>query len=311
MDPNTIIPSPPSSLCSVSSVESLRSASDTHTRYSSLDAKSSAAVCKTATQLPFLEVYNIISYATKELERISFAILQENDPAVLDEYDKEVPEQVELSWTSMQIYGHYPALPEPSPVWLPDMLRGPIRDWLPDIRHLNVHRNKITALAACKTFNEAAKFASTMKFEELGRKLKSFAVEMDWCRAQMVKSDILLHKNLPRDLKAEINQRLTAVLNAAQTGMAWEAKDDWKVSREVLEYTFERKCEENPWCKPRIWGPHRNHRYNNSPRFSFSSSRGPSKAESAISWRPTSEQAADKGKAYVPPGKRTSWRMKS
>lgn len=248
-DPNTIRPSPPSSLYSVSSNESLRSASDANTGYS---PKSNAAVCKTATQLPFIEFYDIVNYAAEELEHISFTILQKNDPAVLEEYEKEYPEQVELSWTSMQLYRRYPVLRDPGPEWLPDILRETIRDWLPDIRHLNVHRNKITALAACKTFNEAAKFASAMKFEELGRKLKSFAIEMDWCRSQMVKSNVLLHKNLSEDLKAEISKRLRAVPKTAQAGIAWEAKDHWKVSREVLEYTFEQKCEEHAWCNPRI-----------------------------------------------------------
>lgn len=326
LDRNTIRPSPPSSLYSVSSNESLRSASDTHNEYSPLDPKGNAAVCQTATKLPFVESYNIVNYAAKELESISFTILQENDPAILERKQKEYPEQVELSWTSMQLYSHYPVLeepnPKPSPEWLPDILREPLRDWVPDIRHLNVHRNDITALAACKTFNEAAKFASTMGFEELGHKLRSFATEMDWCRSQMVKSNTLLHKDLPEDLKAEISQRLTAVLKAAQAGITWEAKDDWRISCEVLEYTFEQKCEENPWCNPRVWGQDRDRKYIDTPRSSPtfpSSSRGPSKAESASTWRPTSERAAvqeklspqDKGKAYLPPAKRKGWQKET
>lgn len=46
-------------------------------------------------------------------------------------------------------------------------------------------------------------------------------------------------------LKEEISKRLKADLEAAQAGIAWEAKDDSRVSGEVLEYTFDQKCKEH------------------------------------------------------------------
>lgn len=158
MDPNTIKPSPPSSLCSPSSLESLKSTSTPTTGYS----------------LPFSVYLAIVKYAADECEIISFDVLQKHEPALLEERDIDCAEQVELNWSCKRL-----------PPFCPKTLEECLQDWLPDIRHASVHRNKMTALAACRTIYEAANFATTMGYEEVGRKLISIATEMDWCRSGM------------------------------------------------------------------------------------------------------------------------------
>lgn len=99
-------------------------------------------------------------------------------------------------------------------------------EWSLDLRHLSVRRNRVTALAACKTFTDAAIFARRVGYETLGYRLKDIAAEMDWCRSKMTKSNTTIHKHLPEDLKTEISQRLEGVLKAAQEGRRWEIKDN-------------------------------------------------------------------------------------
>lgn len=307
VDPNTMTPSPPTSVYYVHSNESLRPDSDSRIdcSRSSATSKKDAPISETATQLPFSESYQIIKYAAKELESMSFSIYQDKAPELLKLQGIECAEQIELNKACRQLQRLFPELAER------------ISKWLPDIRHLNVHRNKMTAKAFCKTFNEAASIASALEFEEVAGKLKSIAIEMDWCRSEMVKRTTILHKDLPESLNTEISQRLKGVLKAAEAGTQWEAKDHWEISGEVLGYTFEQKLEENPWSDPQAWGQNLDRKYLEPSRSSseVSSSQGSPTVDREGTWRRKASKEAgheqpanlEKKQAYVPPAKRCGW----
>ena len=291
-------------MCSVSSVQSLRSASTPKTNYSQSRGTSNGkySVSPTATQLPFAESFKIFGFAARVLEHICFCILQDFAPHCLENEDIECAEQLELNRACKDLL-HLDATAS---------LRNTLTGWLPDIRHASVHRNKMTALAACKTFHEAARFATTMGFEEEGGQFESIATEMDWCRAEMEKRKINLHKDLPQALKSIISQRLQGVLEAAEAGTEWKVQDQWKISEEVLGYTVEDKIRENPWSDPMAWS-----------RKCVSSGSKDVSSKASCPWRSSNPEKEDswrqkpsgdegqgqhsgqqKPKAYVPPGKR-------
>ena len=304
VDPNTVETSPPSSVCSLSSVNSLRSAFTPKTNYSQSQGTSNGkfSVSPTATQLPFAESFKIFGFAAKSLEVICFNILQEYAPQTLENDDIECAEQLELNRACKDFIHVNTTAP----------VRDILKDWLPDIRHASVHRNKMTALAACKTFYEAARFAHDMGYEEESRVFQSIATEMDWCRAKMEKTGMVLHKDLPEPLKSTISQRLQGVLEAAEAGTEWRVQDQWKISEEVLSYTVVDKNIENPWSDPAAWikkgAPSGSKDASSKAPCSWRSS-NPAKEDN---WRqtPSSEEAQEqpsdqqKPKAYVPPGKR-------
>ena len=233
---------------------------------------------------------------------ICFNILQEHAPHILENEDIECPEQLELNRACKDLKN----------VRATASQRNRLTQWLQDIRHAAVHRNKMTASAACKTFYEAARFASVMGYEEESRQFESIATEMDWCRAQMEKTKINLHKDLPQPLKSTISQRLQGVLEAAEAGTKWTVQDLWKMSEEVLGYSVDDKIRENPWSDPNAWS---SNQAASGSKDAFPKASSPwrsSNPEKEASWRqkPSSdegqEQQSDqqKPKAYVPPGKR-------
>ena len=304
VDPNTIEASPPASVCSVSSVQSLRSASTPKTNYSQSRGISNGkhSVSPTATQLPFAESFKIIGFTAKALEAICFGILQEFAPHFLENEDIECAEQLELNRACKDLL-HVSAVAS---------LRDTLNGWLPDIRHAAVHRNKMTALAACKTLYEAARFANTMGYEEEGRQLESIATEMDWCRAEMDKTEAKLHKDLPQPLKSIISQRLQGALEAAEAGTEWKVQDQWKISKEVLGYSVDDKIRENPWSDPMAWSTNRAPSGSKDASSKASCPWRSSNPEKEASWRqkPSSDEVQEqhseqqKPKAYVPPNKR-------
>ena len=175
--------------------------------------------------------------------------------------------RVELNWACRQLPPH-----------CPDSVSETLNDWIPDIRHAFVHRYKFSARAACKTVYEAAVFAKTMGYEALGRRLEDITREMDWCRVEMQKRSIGPSNHLlEQDLKKMISERLQGVLKASRKETGWEVKDGWKISAEVVDYTFDQKLEENSWADPRAWGQDRNRKYS-SP----SSSRSPPARPSSV-----------------------------
>ena len=277
------------------------SASNSNANYyqSRQTSNPNASASSTATQLPFVESYQLICYATKELEGMSFTIFQTND--LLEGNDIEYPEQIELNLACREFRRFLPSS------------KLSMLDWLSDLRHLSVHRKRMTALAVCKTFTEAASFAMLMGYKALGSRLKDIATEMDWCRSKMAKSNTNIHKYLPEDLKTEISQRLKGVLKAAQEGRPWEIKDDWGISNEVSQYTLEQKLKENPWINRRVCRAWRCPCSQSSRSFSTLSSPYKSFATrgESISWRTSSADAdprkiwiAPKPLVYVPPYRR-------
>ena len=230
----------------------------------------------------------------EELESICFEILQEKAPILLGEQDIECKEMLELNWACKKL-----------PQYCFGIDRQSLCDWIPDIRHAAVHRNRMTATAACKTVDEAAKLASFLGYDKIGAKLRAIAAEMDWARCEMTKNGALTHKELPKDVKKTVEDKLVGVLAAAKADTKWEWHGHWKISDEVTSYTIDEKWRENPWSDTSYWGQDRNRNYTNSGSSQTSTS--PSCSSQPIqSWRPKNGDASTSGKpqAYVPPGKR-------
>lgn len=325
MDPNAIPPSPPSSIYSFNSTKSMQSATTSPSTQSF--SRKASNYSPAASQLPFSEIRRVMGYAQEELEAISFTILENSDPNLLTAKEIDCAEGVELNWACRQLPPHCPA-----------SMSETLNHWLPDIRHAFVHRHKFSALAACKTMYEAAIFAKTMGYDDLGRRFEDIVREMDWCRVEMDKGSIGSEKDFPEDLKIKkmVGGRLQGVLKASQKETDWEVKDGWKISAEVLEYTFNQKLEENPWADARAWGQDRNRKYQDSAssRSRLPSVRLSSAVDKMDSWRSSasscvspSDSTPDKSasnsseklsaqsssKAYVPPAKRagsTIWAKK-
>ncbi|KAG6999479.1 hypothetical protein G7Y79_00034g069020 [Physcia stellaris] len=320
MDPNAILPSPPSSIYSFNSTKSPQSG--TTSPSTNIFSRKPSNYSPAASQLPFSEMRRVMGYAQEELEAISFTILQKSDPSLLTAKEIDCAEGVELHWACRNLHPHCPA-----------SMSETLNHWLPDIRHAFVHRHKFSALAACKTMYDAAIFAKTMGYDDLGRSFDHIVREMDWCRVEMNKGSTGSDEDLPEDLKKMISGRLQGVLKASQKGSDWEVKDGWKISAEVLEYTFDQKVEENPWADPKVWGHDRNRKYQESASSCsrLSPLRLPSFLDKMDSWRPSASSpvslcdstpgkfassssekslAQRSSKAYVPPAKRagtTSW----
>lgn len=146
-----------------------------------------------------------MGYAQEELEAVSFTVLENADPDLLEAKEIDCADGVELNWACRQLPPH-----------CPDSMGETLNDWLPDIRHAVVHRYKFTSLAACKTMHEAAVFAKTMGYEALGRRFEDITREMDWCRVEMDQRSIGPHDDpqVQEDLKKLISGRLQGVLKA-------------------------------------------------------------------------------------------------
>ena len=290
MNPNTIVPSPPSSLCSSSSIESMCST-----------AASSKTIPPTSTSVPLLPYglqLNIFKYAQEELESICFEILQSRAPAVLDKKDIECKEMLELNWACRKL-----------PEYCPDIDRRSLCDWIPDIRHAAVHRDKMTATAACKTLDEAAKLAFSLNFDKIADKLRKIATEMDWARCEMKNKGALTIKDLDKDVKEAIENRLMGVLAVIKAGTESKWHCRWEISREVTTYTMDDKIRAIPWSATSNWGQDRNRNYFRS-RSSVISTSPPCSSPQPRSWRGMNgdETTQSKSRAYVPPAKREgSW----
>ena len=196
------------------------------------------------------------------------------------------------------------------PQYYPDIDRQSMTDWIPDIRHAVVHRNRMTAVAACRMIWEAASFADALDDPQSGNSLRTIAEEMDWCRMEMKKNDVVSEQELSTELKTTIEDRLTGVLAAVETGAAWEWAGKWKMSEAVVRYSMAKKWSENPWSDTRYWGQDRNRNY-----ISHGSSRTPSTFSSEESRPaqalPNEANSDNKPQRYVPPCRRSvngSWR---
>ena len=183
--------------------------------------------------------------------------------------------RVELNWACRQLPPH-----------CPDTVSETLNDWIPDIRHAFVHRYKFSARAACKTVYEAAVFAKSMGYEALGRRLEDITREMDWCRVEMEKRSVDQPNHLPeQDLKRLISERLQGVLKAARKETGWEVQDGWKISAEVVDYTYDQKLEENSWSDPRAWGQDRNRKYSSPSSSRTPPARLSSVVDKVDTWR--------------------------
>ncbi|KAL8783203.1 MAG: hypothetical protein Q9195_009451 [Heterodermia aff. obscurata] len=257
MDPNTILPSPPSSI--YSSLPTSPTAADSFSRR--------ASTTPATPQLPFPEVRRIMGFAQEELEAVSFAILEARGPEHLSAKDIDCADGVELNWACRQL-----------PPYCPENMAETLNDWLPDIRHAFVHRYRFSALAACKTMYEAAVFAKEMGYPALGARFETIAKEMDWCRLEM------MEKGEEEECKIMVSERLQGVLKAARKEKGWVVRGGGGISKEVRGYTFEQKLEENGWADPRAWGQDRNRRY----RSTSGSRSPPGLVDKVDSWRASS-----------------------
>lgn len=307
MDPNTIMPSPPSSrptsIYASPSNESLRSAP-------SSPSKTIPPTSASVPQLPYIPQFNIMKYVAEELEAISFDILQQFAPALLEEQGFECEEQIELNWACRQFAYHCTGI---------EIDLQSLTDWIPDIRHAAVHRHQMTALAACKTIHEAANLAFSLGSEEVGDKLRMIALEMDWARCEMIKHGALNDKMLPADIKQAVVDRLRGAISAAKDNVGRDQTNEWKLSDGVVSYTMDEKLLESPWADPKLWGQDRNRNYFGSSR---SESMSPPRGRQLDNWRSRSDNASlsispprfsntapcpsisGKSQAYIPPAKR-------
>ncbi|KAL8662115.1 MAG: hypothetical protein Q9202_005007 [Teloschistes flavicans] len=296
MDPNTLKPSPPSSIYSRPSNDSLRASTSTPPQRTHPWAIPPPS--KTATMLPFAPQHRIFKHASETLEALLFATLSAHHPALLAQKDFDCPEQIELNWACR----HLPAtLPHP-------IDRQALNDWIPDIRHHAVHRNRFTALAAVKTIAAAANLAHSLGSRPAGRRLGWLAGEMDAVRLAMVAAGALTDKHLPPPLQAALETRLVAAL-ADDTDA--QQREPGQLSEEVGAYTVEEKMRENPWTDPGLWGQDRGRNYSGSLSSSASPSSSPSFSSSAAAAAAAGSDGAGK---YIPPAKRGGcwgWRRRS
>lgn len=233
----------------------------------------------------------------EEMEKVTFDTLEAKAPSLLEGKEIDCKEMLELNWACKVL-----------PKYCPEIDCQSMTDWVPDIRHAVVHRNKMTATAACRTIEEAAKLADTLGHVITGDKLHTIAREMDWCRTQMKNSDVKIEKEMPLDLKEAIVEHLSGVLATVKAGTKWRRVGGWILSDEVKSYTTEKKWWENPWSDTSYWGQDRNRNY-----ISGSSSPMPSHLSDpqSNSWRSRNSAGSGSGKCqvYVPPNKRQGfWR---
>jgi len=183
-----------------------------------------------------------MKYVAEELEAISFDILQQFAPALLEEQGFECKEQIELNWACRQFAYHCTGI---------EIDLQSLTDWIPDIRHAAVHRHQMTALAACKTIHEAANLAVSLGSKEVGDKLQAIALEMDWARCEMIKHGALNDKQLPADVKQAVVDRLRGAITAAKDNVGRDQSNEWRLSDDVTSYTMDEKLMENPWANPK------------------------------------------------------------
>ncbi|KAI4195443.1 MAG: hypothetical protein LQ350_007207 [Teloschistes chrysophthalmus] len=188
--------------------------------------------------LPFAPQLHIFKYASDTLERLLFATFSHHAPALLAAVDIDCPEQLELHWACRQL-----------PTNLPFAIDGQaLKDWIPDIRHHAVYRNRLTALAAIKTIAAASHLALALNCTSDARRLYWLAGEMDDVRLAMVTADALTDKHLPAPLKHALETRLLAALNAAdqqqghlQPRPYYQQQQQRPLSEEVERYSREEK----------------------------------------------------------------------
>ena len=150
-----------------------------------------------------------------------------------------------------------------------------LNDWIPDLRHAVVYRDRMTATAACKTVHEAGQFALSVGEVQVGRKCEFIAMGMDMERREMLRRmETLGVKVVTESVKEVAEQGLRELLTVAREETpAYEVGGGWVLSDEVKGYSVEEKMEENPWSDPRAWGHGRNRKYVGSCSGSWSSGR--------------------------------------
>lgn len=203
-------------------------------------------------------------------------------------------------------------------------------DWVPDIRHHAVHRKKMTALAACRTVYEGARFATSLGYKKVGDKLMAISLDMDWARCEMIKHNALNDKDLPEKVRAAVVARLESSIAAEGPHTKPKKKSHSKLSDAVFHYTVDEKLKENPWTDPRYRSQGHN-RNKADPESSRPPSKSPSRGQQLeTNWRtagnvtsqstspPTpaprtsSLSTPSKPKAYVPPARcQGNWRDRS
>ncbi|KAL8691917.1 MAG: hypothetical protein Q9218_002946 [Villophora microphyllina] len=303
MDPNTMKPSPPPSIYSPPSLESLRSASAQSSTSPKSPRTTPPPTIKSVTMLPFAVQLAIFKFVADALEGIFFEIFEEKGSTLLEEKEIECKEQLELNWGCRHL-----------PQYAPNIDRESLNDWIPDIRHHAVHRNKMTATAACRTISEAGKLASSLGHHTTGHHLHYLASEMDQVRRQMKEAGALTDKDLPVEIKKGLLGRLTTALTTAAAGAAPLHHQHHELSPEVTAYTFEDKIRENPWTDMSHWNQDRQRNYLGSRSSSLSWSLPSSRANQKQVSRKASEEdlfaSPRKASTYLPPALRSqqSWR---
>ena len=253
---------------------------------------------------------NILKYVQEELEGICFEVFQKHCPDFLEEKELDCKEMIELNWACKQL----------STLEI-EIDRKSLCDWIPDIRHAAVHRSRITATAACRLIDEAAKLAFSLGYDQVGEKIKMIATEMDWARCEIKKNGALTVADLSKDIKEAVEGSLTCVPAATKAGTQWKNEHSrWKISDDVTNYTIDDKMGENPWTDPTYWGQDRNRNYSRpgSTKSTPRTSPGPNRRRSG-NWRARIDEPASpseiwqakddastlsKPQAYVPPAKR-------
>lgn len=167
----------------------------------------------------------------------------------------------------------------------------------------------MTATAACKTMDEAAKFAISFGYSMIGQKLRFLTFEMNSVRHELQRYGVSNAKELPAEAKKASEDRLVNALETARIGAALPPYDDQALDDDVLAYTIDDKIKENPWSNPVYWGQDKNRNYVKSWSSKTSPSSASSEAPKTLPAKKDDTSCTTSSSRYVPPARReTSWK---